>query len=77
MINRWRVLIGLIIETWLANLLAQVLPVPLAFWLSAGLVMVAGLAVWAASGSILRDLSDIKIERLQWLAVIALIVIIP
>lgn len=36
--------LGLIIEIWLANLLSHVVPVPLAFWLSGVLVLLAGVA---------------------------------
>ena len=36
--------IGLVTETWLANILAQILPVGIAFWLAAGLTLLGGLA---------------------------------
>jgi hypothetical protein len=35
--------IGMVLQGWLANLVSQVTPVPLAFWLSAGFVITAGL----------------------------------
>jgi hypothetical protein len=36
---------GLVIQTWLANLLGRLLPVPLAFWAAAGLTLLAGLGM--------------------------------
>ena len=36
---------GLILQTWLANLVARLLPVPLAFWAAAVLVFIFGLAL--------------------------------
>ena len=35
--------VGLVVEIWAANLLAQFIPVVLAFWLAAGLVLLGGL----------------------------------
>jgi hypothetical protein len=44
--------IGLVLQVWLANLLGQVLPVDLAFWLSAALLLAGGLgARLAVAGS--------------------------
>jgi hypothetical protein len=37
--------IGIVTANWLANLLAQILPVPHAFWLAALIILLAGLAV--------------------------------
>jgi hypothetical protein len=42
--------IGLIFENWLANLLGQFIPVPLAFWLSAALTLLAGLGFTIKDG---------------------------
>src|SRR5258707_5645932 len=42
--------IGLVAETWLANFLAQILPVVSAFWLAAACVLVGGLAAGLQGG---------------------------
>ncbi len=46
--------LGLTLQTWLANLLAHVLPVDAAFWLSSGLVFVGGLVAQFAGQRNLR-----------------------
>ena len=35
--------IGLVLETWLANFISRVIPVPLAFWISSALILVIGI----------------------------------
>ncbi len=56
--------IGLVLQVWLANLLARVLPVPLAFWIGAGTVLAGGLAAaWT-----LRLKPDFRLSWLQWIA---------
>jgi hypothetical protein len=35
--------VGMVLDNWLANFLGQVLPLPMAFWAAAGLVLVIGL----------------------------------
>jgi hypothetical protein len=61
--------LGLVLENWLANLIAQVLPVPSAFWLAAGLVFLAGIAFkMPIKKGWLRDLFDIPLFPLQLLA---------
>jgi hypothetical protein len=41
---------GWLLQNWLANLLSQVLPMPLSFWLAAGLVFVLGAAAALRAG---------------------------
>lgn len=49
--------VGWLAQNWLANLLSLALPVPVGFWLSAGLVFAAGLAAALRSGrSVLQGL---------------------
>ena len=48
--------IGLAVEVWLANLLAHRLPIVTASWLSAGLVLLAGIAAEARAGVALPGL---------------------
>ncbi len=43
--------IGLVLEVWLANWLAQIVSVPLAFWMASAGVLVAGIASQAAEGN--------------------------
>ncbi len=38
--------IGLTAQVWLANLLSKAIPIPLSFWLSAGIVFLAGFLSW-------------------------------
>ena len=60
---------GLMIETWLANILGQLLPVMTAFWLAAGLVFLAGILVWLPlSRQKLGALFQITISPWQWVA---------
>lgn len=35
--------VGIVLENWLANFLGQILPLPMAFWVAAGLVLIIGL----------------------------------
>ena len=62
--------VGVALEIWLANLLGRFVPVPLAFWLAAGLVLAAGLALslplrsWKEAAGLFR----MRILPLQWLA---------
>ena len=53
--------LGLVLETWLANLLAQVLPVPAAFWAASAGIFLAGFLFSLA-----------KIRREGWLCLIRL-----
>jgi hypothetical protein len=65
---------GLIVENWLSNLLGQLLPLPLAFWIAAALVLAAGLLF-----SLLqlrqdpRSLFRIPVSPLQILVLLVLI----
>lgn len=61
--------LGLVLQTWMANLLGQVLPVPLAFWLSAVLVFIAGLGFsLPLKGREWLSLVRIPMRPLQWVA---------
>ncbi len=65
--------VGLTLENWLANLIGRFLSVPAAFWLSAGLVFLAGLAIslplWRKNP---LWLVRIPISPLQWAGLIGL-----
>jgi hypothetical protein len=64
--------IGWIAQNWSANLLAQVLPIPLAFWLASGLVFLGGgLAVARRWG--VKGLFDFHIPSAYLLALAAVI----
>lgn len=66
--------LGLLLENWLANLLGQFLPVPLAFWIAALLVLAAGFAL--IFPQVRRQplaLFQIPIYPLQWLTFALLI----
>jgi hypothetical protein len=54
--------VGLLLETWLANLLAHVLPVVVSFWLSAALVCLSGLAVLLVARAHIR----LSVSWRQW-----------
>jgi hypothetical protein len=57
--------LGMVISTWLANLLAQVLPVPVGFWGAAVLTLALGVAL---AWPLRRDLfSRAMFQRAQWL----------
>lgn len=60
--------VGLVLQAWLANLLARGLPVVTAFWLSAGLVFAAGVI----SAVIFRRDLQIEFSLPQWLLLILL-----
>ncbi|MCJ7623399.1 MAG: hypothetical protein MUO76_07835 [Anaerolineaceae bacterium] len=61
--------LGLILENWSANLLAQFIPVPAAFWGAAALVFCIGLGFSSPfSKRRLFDLVRIPIYPLQWLS---------
>jgi len=62
--------IGLVMQTWLVNLLAQVLPFQSAIWLAAVFVLLVGLAFLLPSGW--RELYRIPVYPLQWLALLIL-----
>lgn len=68
--------LGLVLQTWLANLLAHVLPVDAAFWLSSGLVFIGGLAAQFAVQHNLR-LASLRFTFYfpQWLLLGALILL--
>jgi len=66
--------IGLILENWLSNILGQLLPVPLAFWIASALVLAAGLVF--SLPQLRRDprsLLRIPVSPLQLLIFLALI----
>jgi hypothetical protein len=49
--------VGIVVNIWLANLAAQFLPQPLAFWLSTGFAILAGLALaWPLNRELLETL---------------------
>src|SRR5512133_2675185 len=54
--------IGLILEIWLANLLAHVLPIVAASWLTAALLLLAGAACWI----VLRPRAAFRLSGGQW-----------
>jgi hypothetical protein len=59
--------VGLVLQNWLANLLGQVLPLPSAFWIAAGLVLICGLAFSLPfSRRTLPDLLNVPCRPLQW-----------
>lgn len=61
--------LGLILENWFANLLAQFIPVPAAFWIAAALVFCIGLGFSRPfSRRRLLDLVRIPVYPLQWLS---------
>jgi len=70
--------VGVALEIWLANLLGRFLPVPLAFWLAAGLVLAAGLALslplhsWKEATCLFR----MRILPLQWLALVGMTLVL-
>jgi len=61
---------GLVLQTWLANLLAHVLPVDAAFWLSSDLVLLGGLIAQFTVRRSLRFVFSFSIS--QWLLLGAL-----
>lgn len=62
--------VGLVVETLLANLLARLLPLPLAFWAAAGLTLALGFGF--AIGSGWRSLLRIPILPAHWLILVFL-----
>ncbi len=62
--------VGLVLQTWLANLMAHVLPISVASWLSAALLCIAG--VLAALSRSRRGLSAALSTWPQWLLLAAL-----
>lgn len=56
--------LGLVLQTWLANLLARVLPVDAAFWLSSALIFAGGIAAQLAIQRSLRFEFSFSIS--QW-----------
>ncbi len=67
------VALGLTLQNWLTNLLGRIITVPAAFWLSAGLIFLGGLAL---SLSLWRKdplwLARISISPLQWAGLLGL-----
>jgi hypothetical protein len=57
--------LGLVLEVWLANLLAQAVPVVPAFWLSAALVLVLGLA----AALLIHPRAQLHVSPSEWLLV--------
>ena len=55
--------IGLVLQTWLANLLARGLPILITFWLAAALVLVAG----GISAFVFRRHLRFDVSISQWL----------
>ncbi|NPV86167.1 MAG: hypothetical protein HPY45_09185 [Anaerolineae bacterium] len=71
--------VGLILQTWLANLLAQITPLLPACWLAAATVFVLGLALsFPLQRDSWRELFSIQIRPLQWitLALLAYVFIV-
>jgi hypothetical protein len=65
--------VGLVLQNWLANFAGQLLPVPLAFWVSAGLVFLIGLGFsMPFSRKKLLEMVRIPIQPWQWLSLIGL-----
>ena len=54
--------IGLVLETWFANLLPRIIPTPLSFWLSAVLVFVIGLLFWLPFNKDLRNIFRFRLS---------------
>jgi hypothetical protein len=63
--------IGLVLQTWLANLVARGIPIVLAFWLSAALVLVAGVVSAFAFRRNLRF--DLSLTQWIWLGILTLL----
>jgi len=58
--------VGIVVNVWLANLAAQFLPQPLAFWVSTIFALLAGLALaWPLDKDLLTTLPG---DWKQWLA---------
>lgn len=62
---------GLVVENWLANLIGHAVPLPLAFWLAAAIVLAAGTAFWWPFKD-WRQLLPIRFRFWQILAFLAL-----
>lgn len=60
--------LGLVLQAWMANLMSQIVAIPLSLWLSALLVLVAGVAASLSSWRALR----LEARPVQWLLLIAL-----
>lgn len=55
--------VGLVLQIWLSNIVAHAFPAPLAFWLSAGIVLLAGVAAAVR----FRPSLDLKASTFQWI----------
>lgn len=62
--------VGLILQTWLANLLARVLDLSLAFWLSSAILFLAGILFNLKKGW--KSLFQLKIVPGHWIALLVL-----
>jgi len=60
--------LGLVLQVWLANLLSQVVAIPVSFWLSSVAVLLAGIAASLRSGGGLR----LEARPMQWILLGAL-----
>ncbi len=63
--------LGLVLQVWLANLVAHFLPVPQSFWIAAAFVLLSGLVAAAA----LRWRPEIRFSLWQWLCLGLLILL--
>jgi hypothetical protein len=66
---------GLISATWLSNLLAQVIPVPMAFWLAALILLLGGLSAsqpWRHPGALADELKR-AIPWMTWLLILVFV----
>ena len=63
--------IGLVLETWLANIFAHFLPVAIAFWISSALVLISGIA----SAFVFRKDLNFEFSLSQWLWLLILTLI--
>ncbi len=65
--------LGLVTETWLANLFSRVLPVPYSFWAAAGGVLALGLALsFPLSKKRIHELLRLPVYPGQWVALLGL-----
>ena len=67
--------IGLVIENWLANYLARILPLPTAFWISSAMVLLIGFVFSLPLKNGLRSLFSFKILKIQWVTFLFLSII--
>lgn len=67
--------VGMVLQNWLANLLAHWIPTPQVFWVATGIIFVAGILSWAPfSRPRLKEMFRIPFNPWKWVALVGLTV---